>query len=486
MIKNQNSMFENIEQIKLPLSNRIIRIEVENLFGYLNHNIPLENDNNIAILVGPNGYGKTTILKIINTFSIMNLDMMAAIPFEMVRIHFKHGEILQVFREKVKEDIIQRKVVSRMSVVHNAQDHYKLTFDLISSGYDSYQVSIPTVEVKINLMSNMQLSQLLSDWMRITGSDFFRNRSTGEVIGRQEFLLRYEYQLSQQVMGELDEHDYEVPEWLHELAGDIEVGFICTDRLSRPMRLMYSDDEDVIEQNIQSTIAVYSKLFQKKVHQAMEEMVKESQELDRSFPFRLIERTKKKKRNAKVDLWESFERLSHKRQRLIDAGFFVSDDKPFRPNEEAGKDSTIKSVLLLYAEDEENKIKKLEPMLEKVELFREILNSRFLHKKIVIDRKVGFKIVDDKGNVVPLEELSSGEKHEIVLFFDLVFRMEENVLVLIDEPELSLHIAWQVRFVDDLIKIAKNRNLQFVIATHSPSIIHEHWDLLVDLVGGEI
>src|SRR5690349_22975449 len=40
---------------------------------------------------------------------------------------------------------------------------------------------------------------------------------------------------------------------------------------------------------------------------------------------------------------------------------------------------------------------------------------------------------------IDVEALSSGEQHELVLLFDLIFRVEKNTLVLIDEPELSLH-----------------------------------------------
>src|SRR5690349_23978347 len=75
------------------------------------------------------------------------------------------------------------------------------------------------------------------------------------------------------------------------------------------------------------------------------------------------------------------------------------------------------------------------------------------------------------GRPIDVESLSSGEQHELVLLFDLIFRVEKNTLVLIDEPELSLHPDWQMRFVEDLIAIAKNSEFDAVLATHSPYII---------------
>jgi predicted ATP-binding protein involved in virulence len=58
-----------------------------------------------------------------------------------------------------------------------------------------------------------------------------------------------------------------------------------------------------------------------------------------------------------------------------------------------------------------------------------------------------------------------------------------NSLILIDEPELSLHILWQQEFLRDLEEIIKIAGLDFLIATHSPQIIHDRWDLAVELEG---
>jgi len=52
---------------------------------------------------------------------------------------------------------------------------------------------------------------------------------------------------------------------------------------------------------------------------------------------------------------------------------------------------------------------------------------------------------------------------------------------LIDEPELSLHIEWQVKFMDDLLSIANYKDFKVTVATHSPQILNKHWDIQVDL-----
>ena len=88
---------------------------------------------------------------------------------------------------------------------------------------------------------------------------------------------------------------------------------------------------------------------------------------------------------------------------------------------------------------------------------------------------------DDSVEKFPVQMLSDGEKGVISLVADIAYRMAllnpdllEHVLetpgiVLIDEIDLHLHPAWQKKIVDDLIHIFPN--IQFVITTHSPSVL---------------
>ena len=66
--------------------------------------------------------------------------------------------------------------------------------------------------------------------------------------------------------------------------------------------------------------------------------------------------------------------------------------------------------------------------------------------------------------------LSSGEQHELVLLYDLLFNVQPGALVLIDEPEISLHVSWQKRFIEDLQRISRLVKFRSVVATHSPQI----------------
>ena len=80
-----------------------------------------------------------------------------------------------------------------------------------------------------------------------------------------------------------------------------------------------------------------------------------------------------------------------------------------------------------------------------------------------------------------MEALSSGEKHDFIMFYELIFNSGENSVFLIDEPEISLHVAWQMEFINVLEKICELNGMQAIIATHSPDIVNGHDDLLISL-----
>ena len=114
-------------------------------------------------------------------------------------------------------------------------------------------------------------------------------------------------------------------------------------------------------------------------------------------------------------------------------------------------------------------------------LFLDIVNERFLFKSLnrTIDNEVRFIAKD--GSEVPFSALSSGEQNFLILYHHLFFHAQPNALVMIDEPELSLNVVWQRRFLADLDRIVELCMIDVLIATHSPMVIHDKWDWVVHL-----
>jgi predicted ATP-binding protein involved in virulence len=118
----------------------------------------------------------------------------------------------------------------------------------------------------------------------------------------------------------------------------------------------------------------------------------------------------------------------------------------------------------------------------KAKLLTTLLERYFLNKYIaLIGNNLEICSTINK-KIISIMALSLGEQHLFVLFYLLLFKTKSNTFVLFDEPETSLHISWQNRFIDDLLEIAANLDsLNIFIATHSPNLIGHHWDLTVEL-----
>jgi len=118
---------------------------------------------------------------------------------------------------------------------------------------------------------------------------------------------------------------------------------------------------------------------------------------------------------------------------------------------------------------------------ESVIVFKDILNSFFFDKDIQIDEKNNIVLMMDTGVTLPLNDLSAGEKQILIIFYRILFQTVPGSLVMIDEPEISLHVAWQQRIGTALRDVARLRDLQIVVSTHSPQVIHHDWDLTNEL-----
>lgn len=84
-----------------------------------------------------------------------------------------------------------------------------------------------------------------------------------------------------------------------------------------------------------------------------------------------------------------------------------------------------------------------------------------------------FKLKDQDKMISP-EDLSSGEKQILTLLISTLVQNGLEGVVFWDEPEISLHIAWQQKLIRALSTL--NPNMQLIIATHSPNILYEGWE----------
>jgi len=298
------------------------------------------------------------------------------------------------------------------------------------------------------------------------------DQSTGETLSLEEVLLRFGHRLPFEVSRQ--------PDWWTEVQESIQIRLIeaqrlvtirAADRRGRHVRMM-----PVVEE--------YSQELAETIHKKLAESAALSQSLDRTFPVRLVEQMGHSEL-TEDELRRRLSELEKRRSRLEEVGLLDREEGiAFSPR--SGLSSSTKDVLEVYVEDVERKLSVFDEVADKIELFKRIINGRFLHKQITISKQDGFSFNTSDGKPLPVAALSSGEQHQLVLLYELLFKANRNSLILVDEPELSLHVAWQKQFLRDLQGIAELASLDVLIATHSPQIIHDRWDLTVELKGPPI
>ncbi len=429
---------------------RIVEIEVEQLFGTFDHRIPLKISDRITLIHGPNGFGKTIILEMVYDLFNGHYATLRRIPFRQLVVRFNNGARVAVRK-------------------HDLSDH-ELT--VTSHGGDPGAEG----ELKLPALRSAGMARILAreiPHLDRFGRDSWLDQSTDRVLTTEQALDIYRDQLPG------SKRD---PAWLQEIRQSVRVEMIREQRLS-VMRIR-KNLRRWREHAMVPAIEEYSTALADILQHKLAESATLSQSLDRTFPARLLERISAKG-PSENELSAKLAELERKREQLRDAGLLdEQEEMPLLPTERLGEET--RDVLAVYVEDAEKKLGIFEDLARKIELFQAIINSRFLYKRLAISRRHGLVFTTSGGEPLALSALSSGEQQELVLLYELLFRLEPDSLVLIDEPELSLHVAWQKKFLEDLEEITELTSFDVLIATHSPQIIHKRWDLTVELASPRV
>jgi predicted ATP-binding protein involved in virulence len=448
------------------LTTLVKSIKIEGLFEMFNYKIEYPTSENVLIITGPNGFGKTQILNII--FNLFNR-----------KFSFFNKLVFNSITVCLNENI---KIVIDKTSVSNEQQPEFTDFD-----EDTKIKEIPKKDLKFRFYKNDEeigflnysvdlnekLKRTIDRYLPVSriSLDKWYDRSKDQIVGFDELLETY----ADQLPAEKDKKILRIEtQRANEILKSINVYLIREQRLfkkvSNPEKYHRSEREQTI---MIATIKTYAKELKELILKKLQQSFISSQSLDNTYPKRLIS---EKRRVSKEQYDKKFEELKLKQDKLIRNGLYESKQEDLGYSEDDAK------ALLVYLNDLEQKFSFFDELLEKLELFTSILNERrFTYKSIAIDREKGFYFKTTKNKILDLSELSSGEQHEVVLFYELIFKTRPGIMVLIDEPEISLHVSWQKEFLADLLRIIEIQDFQVLIATHSPSIINDRWDLVYNL-----
>jgi predicted ATPase len=255
-----------------------------------------------------------------------------------------------------------------------------------------------------------------------------------------------------------------------------KVNYIKDQRLQPDIKIK-NDGEDrsfikIPRNSIVLTVEKYAKEMVELLAQKKQEETKLAEKLTATQFNRIKEHAPLDEKDYK----ERFEAFLEKYHQLETLGIYSEPLKYAEYTEN-------RQYLTVFLEDFEQRVNIYNEIIPKSSLFSKILEAKYFNnKKIAINKDKGVSVLTDSEQELKLSNLSSGEQQEIIFLYELLFKADEDSLVLIDEPETSMHIEWQSQFIPDLKKIRQiNNNLSFLIATHSPQIIGNDWDLSVDL-----
>ena len=373
-------------------------IIVEKLFGLFSYTIDLNADKNISILIGPNGCGKTTILKIVRFMLTGNGDIkeVIKIPFKSITCKLTNGREVKLKSSKNKLNAF---IDNKKVAIFYADE--KCYYE------DAEFASLARANGKENHEDSELCIKKIKDLQKENGSEELDVSEFEETTRKdlKEFIKKQKKQ---------------------------QEGFTLADFLAK----------GIFETNLKK----YGCYFDI-------EFISAQRLLSRVYDVNEKKTNTQHYLNNVTKIKDDFEAF----YAYLGSKYNAKQSKQTR----GGGKITEADI--------------------KLKLFQKIVNEKFkiTQKQLQCQKgKMCLTVGNGRGkNEIPLEVLSSGEKNIFIMYYNLIFKCQD-CLVFIDEPEISLHIEWQERYIGDLYKICTMNHIQALIATHSPNIINDRTDLI--------
>ena len=415
---------------------KIIRLKVNGLFGLYDYDIDFaRHGDDFTILTSPNGYGKTTLLRIINSLDVKRLLFLYTVKFNSLTLWFDDDSKIEA-----QEIDDAPEGLKDFDTLKNQRRGLLLTWK--SKGAELCRFEYRPEQIR----EAMHIA-----YRKLTSGRHF----VGDVI--EEDIEYYSTGEAGEVLNTVIAQMLDQEQFLLQLA-TIQTDFIVANRIYKVSR-----HERIVRQR-------YDQPILQVVHEMKEMLSRKVMEFQNNFQrldSRLIDMLLEDK-GMEIDE-ETYNRKAVALNQLIDElTSFGLTNKQNLPVFQPGKGRIMDVYLSLM----EEKLSYYEKFLPLVKLFnKNVQQKKFANKTIRLSAQHGIRIESNNGDILSASQLSTGEQNQLVLLYDLIFKTPENSILLIDEPERSLHVAWQNDFVSDMQLIASMKNLQIIVATHSPIIV---------------
>lgn len=437
----------------------IKKIRIYNLHGQ--HDYDIKFDSKLTFLFGANGCGKTTVLNILAAIVTGKLYSLTDFVFNKIDLFYCDSNNVE---EKIQIEIVSKEKNMRTMIVCFDKGDYEIENidnlkerlyrknedeNIERTFFDMY----PFVNDIVNKFNYVYLPLSRYGYDRVDERDYYRYG----------YSRRRYYETQQNPYNSyLNESLRYISELIRNSCMNIN---IQENRVNDKFR------NDVLS----SMIRVSSDMH---ILQIIEEISK--------FDWDEVLRSKEAYIKTLKEIGVYDEKLQKEIEAFFEAFKSAYDDYIKQKNDDNERSGIRIDLAWQYAEflkirNIAELAKKNEKIKEKIRqpkvLFEELINDFFLssgtHKKITITSE-GQVVFETKGRKLHLTDLSSGEKQIVITFASLIFgfKGKGTGIFIVDEPEASLHLEWQNKFVPAILKT--NENIQLIFATHSPELIGEY------------
>lgn len=440
----------------------LLSFEAEGIYGVFDFNIDFNKD--INILIGKNGTGKTTLLKIIIAIFSKDYIFLSKVKFKYIKLRFENDN--KIISIDLSDYLVKKSNDNKIEVVDYRVSSRELNCDYVVSIRDDKLFELIRVEGK-----NGEEELLKIETPMFLGLDRrFVNTKKHFHESARNFLFDFD--------DEVDRFKDEPLESIKELISNVVSKnrsklFSYNTKLRNNLLTIFLEE---IPSNIKITEEFLVKLFGAKdkfdkIQHSIRNLMLSEQVIklinQRLYDYSLLTSELKNK-------FDSLSSLQSPEDEITQA---VVDEISLEIRN--GMEDFIRLSKVLDAL--ENFQAHHREIYKKINLFKKLVNNFFegTNKSIHISSTGSLKVkIND--NLFDLDILSSGERQIIILVGNLIFNefVSKRKIFIIDEPELSLHIYWQEIFLNSLIE--GSEDIQFIIATHSPSIVAEYSEFIIE------
>ena len=421
--------------------NKIDKVEITGFWGNREININFFSDVNFFI--GVNGSGKTTVINIIASALTADFTTLDRLPFQKLRI-----ELSEVGGRK-KPSIEIEKIEKEDSPYSGIK--YRIR-EKASDKYKEY--SLDEFEEEAIIRRRIPARQYRA---------YMRQRMNRGILARLESIANVSWlsihrSSSSRFSPEEESYESSVDQKLDELSNNLGKYFSV-------LSSKVSDEIAEFQRNI------ISSLLTEQTESAVFSLVKS---------FNLDE-----EKEALNDIFEKLKIGGKYAKTKIDKHFLEVREARNKLEGKQGLDlNDLMTLVNSYrshrvVENWNNLLKKQAEILQPKATLVEVLNGLFQRKKIYINEKNEIEATTDSGKKLSLKGLSSGEKQLIIILGEALLQRESPWIYIADEPELSLHVRWQEKLIENLRRI--NPQAQIVCATHSPDVVSTYAKNVFDM-----